>query len=358
MNTPIIQNSPATQTSKTPLPIDDMVDLLKHHCVLKDTEVDAIVLWVLASYLINSFRIFPKLSLISPEKRCGKTTTMEVIQSLSKEGVLVSSISPAALFRITEQLQPTLLIDEADTFVSNGSQELTGLLNSSHTRSGSTVVRCVGDDHQAKPFSTWMPMVLASIGDLPDTVMDRSIVINLRRKKPHEQAARLPVDLNDIKTPLRDAVQTWCHSIESSIHSTSVNIPRLGNDRAEDNWMPLFTIAEVVGGDWPIRCERAAKALTKPAELELPTLLLVGIKEFFEAHRSNRVSSKQLVDELCKDATGPWQDCNNGKRLSQNQVAKLLRTYGIGTKNIRFDHAVSRGYEQIDFTDTFDRYLP
>ena len=358
MNESLSQSCALTQAPATSMPIDAMVDLLNRHCVLTDAEVDTIVLWLIASYSINSFRIFPKLSLISPEKRCGKTTTMEVIQSLSKEGVLVSNISQAALYRITEQLQPTLLIDEADMFVSNGSQELVGFLNSSHNKSGSTVVRCVGDDYQAKPFSTWMPMVLASIGALPDTIMDRSIVINLRRKKPHEQTVRLPVDLKDIQSPIRDALEAWSLKNEPAIASAIASVPALGNDRAEDNWMPLFAIAETIGEDWPRRCEAAARVLTKPALPELPTLLLAGIRELFDKENVSRISSNQLVDELCKDETGPWLECNNGRKLSQNQVAELLRSYGVSPMNIRFKQGVARGYKLEDFADAFERYLP
>ncbi len=324
-------------------PADEMVDLFKRHCVLSDVEVDAIVLWLIASYLINSFRIFPKLALISPEKRCGKTTTMEVIQSLSKDGLLLSNISAAAIFRITQQLQPTLLIDEADTFLKDGAHELVGLINSSHTKSGANVLRCVGDDHQAKRFSTWMPIILASIGDLPPTLMDRSIIINLRRKAPHESTVDLPVDLFELQEPVRDKLAAWSTFNESAIKTATQVVPHLGNSRAEDNWKPMYAVAQVIGGIWPDRCLAACAALTKPVELELPTLLLSAIKYYFQETREDRVSSKALVNEICKDATGPWQECNNGKSLTQSQVAKLLSGYGIRTKNMRFGEIVDCG---------------
>src|SRR5690606_3441587 len=108
---------------------------------------------------------FPKLSFISPEKRCGKTTTMEVVQALCRDGVLASNLSKAVLYRITaDDLQPTLIIDEADTYIKNGDPELVGIINSSHNKSGATVLKCLGDSegYGVKAHSTWMPMVLAS----------------------------------------------------------------------------------------------------------------------------------------------------------------------------------------------------
>ncbi len=334
-----------------------MANLIKRHCVLTIEEVDAVVLWLIASYLMDSYRIFPKLALISPEKRCGKTTTMEVIHSLAHRGVMASSISGAAIYRITEQYQPTLLIDEADTFLKNGDPGLVGLINSGHTKTGAQVIRCDGEDYHAKTFSTWMPMVLASIGDLQSTIMDRSVVINLRRKKMHEHTDLIPVDMCELQEDLRDRIQAWCTANEPIIRSSLVRPPNVGNNRAEDNWTPMFTVAKNIGTAWSERSERAYRKLTTPAEPELPTQLLLDIRTYFQQQSNDRITSADLVNELCMNADGPWHTSNNGKKLSTHQIAKLLRPYGIKPKTFRFGVETKRGYEQSQFVDTFERYL-
>lgn len=53
------------------------------YLVLPDYAAEAMTLWAFSSYAINAFRIFPKLCIRSPEKRCGKTTTLEVIEGFS-----------------------------------------------------------------------------------------------------------------------------------------------------------------------------------------------------------------------------------------------------------------------------------
>lgn len=353
------KQTPALLSAFAPrVPADEMKRVLQGYCVLTDHEVDAVVLWLISSYLINSFRIFPKLALISPEKRCGKTTTMEVIASMSKNGVMASNISPAAIYRITEQLQPTLFIDEADTFIKNGDPQLVGLVNSSHTKAGAMVVKCTGDDHQAKPYSTWMPIVLASIGDLPSTIMDRSIVINMRRKKTSEHTEEIPIDILELKKCLRESLQAWCSAEGSIISSCKVSPPDVGNDRAADNWAPLFKVAAAIGGAWPERCERAFRALSKPIELELSTQLLVDIRACFNRRADERVSSASLVEELCSEEDCPWLTFSNGKKLSPNQMANLLSPYGIKPRTIRFGAQTKRGYEKVQFDDAFERYLP
>jgi hypothetical protein len=340
------------------VPAGEMTDLITRHCVLTEEEVDAIVLWLISSYQINCFRIFPKLALISPEKRCGKTTTLEVIHSLAKEGRLVSNISLAALFRITQQIQPTLFIDEADMLLKNADPTLVGLINSSHTKAGANVIRCVGEDFQTQIFNAWMPMVLASIGELQPTIMDRSIVINLRRKKAHEHAEPVPVNLLDLKESVRKKIQHWSTFNASAFRAPPVIPPNVGNDRAADNWTPLFKVAKVIGGAWPDRCEKAYRALTTTLEMELPTQLLNDIRVIFQNHDDVRITSSKLIEELRKCATSPWQTHGGSKGLSANQMAKLLGPYGIKPKTIRFGSQTLRGYEKDQFADAFERYLP
>ncbi len=50
-----------------------------------------------------------------------------------------STISVSAIFRIAEKYAPTLLVDEADTFLKQN-EELRGILNSGHTRDLAFVV--------------------------------------------------------------------------------------------------------------------------------------------------------------------------------------------------------------------------
>jgi hypothetical protein len=80
---------------------------------------------------------------------------------------------------------PTLLIDEADTFLKEN-DELRGVLNTGH-RKGGQITRTVGDDHEPRQFSTWAPAAIAMIGRLPDTLNDRAIAVRLRRRRPIEK---------------------------------------------------------------------------------------------------------------------------------------------------------------------------
>ena len=106
-------------------------------------------------------------------------------QFLSVDEVRALIERPDAGAYLAQIAAPTLLIDEADTFLKEN-DELRGILNTGHRRGGQ-VTRTVGDDHEPRQFSTWAPAVIAMIGRLPDTLNDRSVVISLRRRKPSEK---------------------------------------------------------------------------------------------------------------------------------------------------------------------------
>ena len=59
-------------------------------------------------------RVAPILAITSPQKRCGKTTVIDLLKRLVHRPLAASNVTPAALFRVVDQHNPTLLVDEAD----------------------------------------------------------------------------------------------------------------------------------------------------------------------------------------------------------------------------------------------------
>ena len=115
-----------------------MATLLSRYLALPDGAAVAVALWVIHAHAFNSSPITPRLAIVSPEKRCGKTTLLRIIAALVPKPLAASNVTAAALFRTVETARPTLLIDEADTFLPDN-QELRGVLNSGHGRDGNIV---------------------------------------------------------------------------------------------------------------------------------------------------------------------------------------------------------------------------
>ena len=178
--------------------LDDIERVFRRYIVLPPGASVALALWTLHAWTMDAGDISPFLVLISPTKRCGKTSALIVLNYLTPRSELASNISASALFRYVEDLRPTLLIDEADSFMKDN-EEMRGILNSGHTKTAAHVIRNVevNGEHKPRRFSTWAPKAIATIRALADTLEDRSIVLQLQRKPRAASVARLRRRDND-----------------------------------------------------------------------------------------------------------------------------------------------------------------
>ena len=158
--------------------LDEICNAVKRYLVLPEGSAETIALWVVHTHAFQCFEHTPRLAITSPEKGCGKTKTLDILESLFHVHWQLRTTS-AAIFRTIEKAVPTLLVDEADTFLKDNN-ELRGILNDGHKRGGQTI-RPVGENHEPRQFSTLGPAAIAMIGRLPDTLEDRSVSIALRR---------------------------------------------------------------------------------------------------------------------------------------------------------------------------------
>ncbi len=330
--------------------------LLKH-VILPAGVAEPISAWVVLTYCYDAFRILPLLGIVSPVKRCGKTTLLEILQGLTNKGLTASNISPAAVFRTIAKYSPTLLVDEADTFLKDN-DELRGVLNSGHTRATAFVVRVEGDDHEPVRFSTWGPKAVAMIGMLPDTLHDRSVVVSLRRKAPGETVSRIGVDFGKECFELRRACRRWADDNLEKLATMRPDIPTTNNDRVTDNWMPLLSIADMAGGEWPNLIRESLLGLLDGTDDSIGPKLLRDIQAVFQDQQAERIFSDELAEALKEKKESPWCDWNRGKGLTPNGLARLLNPFKVKSKLMRLLEVVKRGYDFDSFKDAFKRYIP
>ena len=133
-----------------------LADAYEKYVILPPHGANAMALWNLHAWALEASYVSPIIMFVSPEPRCGKSTALSLIYRTGPRTAMASNISAAAVYRYIESMRPTLLLDEAETFVSE-SEELRGVLNSGHTRDTAHVIRVVenGGDYQPKEFSTW-----------------------------------------------------------------------------------------------------------------------------------------------------------------------------------------------------------
>ncbi len=347
-----------------PLPVDsagllNQIEGMFSRYIVCEPEVRiAATLWVAFTWFIDCVNVAPLAIITAPEKRCGKTQMLDLISKLCRRPMPASSISPAALYRVVERDSPTLLIDEADAFLKTN-DELRGIINSGHTRTSAYVIRCIGDDQDPKRFSTWGAKVLCGIGTLPETLTDRAVVLELRRKLQTEHIERLRYADNAAFVALARKLARLAQDHAGTIQAARPALPKALNDRAQDNWEPLLAIAELVGGAWPERARQAALALSgQQAEpISRGVELLSHCRDAFECEGTSRLAMNALLRRLNADDEAPWATYNRGLPLRPRQLGKMLGEYGITSKTLRFSSGTSKGYERAQFEDAWSRYL-
>lgn len=342
----------------------EILDLIKKHIILSEHQATILTLWVFGSYCINAFGIFPKLLITSPDKRCGKTTVLSVLRSLVNKALVASNVTSSAMFRSIELWQPTLLIDEGDTFINNDNEDLRGIINSGHTRDTAYVLRTEGDSSNRYPkqFSTWTPMAIAMIKNPPDTILDRSLIIKLRRKLSSERVTKWSFENFSKLESLRQKLKRWSDDNLELLKNNKPNISTSSsdNDRANDNWLPLFSIASLISTEWLTKLEETFKSSNgndDEGNENIGTLLLIDIKKIFEETNTDKIHSSDLVTKLIELEDRPWGEYKHGKAITSNMLARLLSSFGIKSKQIRLGDN-KHGYYFSDFDDTFSRYTP
>jgi hypothetical protein len=338
--------------------LDSIADLIRRHVVVPEHSDDVAALWIVHTYVMDLWEITPRLAIGSPTKQCGKSTLIDVIGRLVFRCLSTEGVTTAAIFRTIEACRPTLLMDEADTYVHNN-EDMRGVLNSGHRRNGS-VIRTVGEDYEPRKFATYCACAFGLIGRLPDTLHDRSIIISLKRRLPTEPIQPFRRDRADHVDALARKIVRWTTDHAKEIGSVDPEMPLTIYNRQADNWRALLAIADVAGGHWPARARKAAELSCEDAASDDSRLmvLLADIRTIFDERKADRLVSAHLVEALAAIEGRPWAEYGRtGKSITVNQLAALLRPLTIVPENVRFGEKVLKGYLLSRFKEAFARYL-
>ncbi|MEV7413062.1 DUF3631 domain-containing protein [Streptomyces althioticus] len=348
--------------------LDELREAIARYVILPSSDaLTAVTLWVAATHIQPALQHAPRLAVVRPAKRCGKSRLLDVITETVREPLITVNTSPAVVFRAIGDDPPTLLVDEADTIfgsikAAEKNEELRGLLNAGHQRNR-PALRISGPEHKPQAFPTFAMAALAGIGDLPDTVMDRAVVIRMQRRKPGERVEQFR-SRRDIPAlhALSDRLTAWLRPLMDTAADLVPTMPV--QDRAADTWEPLVVVAELAGGPWPERAREACAAMCaaevgQDDEANIKTRLLKDIRRVFACYGDpDTVRTRDLLEELLKDQEAPWAEYRN-TGLTPRYLGILLKDFGIQAAVLRFEGGrQARGFTRAQFTDAWARYCP
>lgn len=327
----------------------------EHHSVV-------VALWVLHTWVVNSFYVTPRLILDSAEPGSGKTRVLELLALLCRAAKLTLSTTTAALYRriaaaADEGLAPpTVLQDEADAIFGKTStpqaEDLRALYNAGY-RKGATVDRCEGDakNMKVREFPVHAPVALAGLaGRMPDTITTRGITIHMRRRRPGQQVADFRErDARVEAEPIREQLDAWAQQNHDVLAAARPTMPNGVTDRAAEIWEPLLAIADLASAEWSAKARAACcffviDSAADDEKLSLGQRLLRDIKIVMDREGTNALWSSDIIAKLTSDPESEWRDLW-GKALDQRRLAKELARYGVKSKTVRNGTATSRGYD-------------
>lgn len=348
-------------------PLDHVIGFLRRFVAYpSDYAAVAHALWVVHAHLMDAWDSTPRIAFLSPEPGSGKSRALEVSELLVPRPVQAVNVTPAYLFRKVgdEDGRPTLLYDEIDTVFGpkarDANEEIRGLLNAGHRRH-STAGRCVvvGKTVKTEELPAYCAVALAGLGDLPDTILSRSVIVRMRRRAPGEAIEPFRQREHGAQAaPLRERIEAWAAKVADAMQDARPAMPDGVVDRDADLWEPLLAVADAAGGDWPQRARAAAVALVSQSKQSTPSLgvrLLHDLRLVFGER--DRMATEAVIKALCALDEAPWGDLK-GKAIDARGLAYRLKAYGVASKQIRLDAATTlKGYERTDLHDAWARYL-
>jgi hypothetical protein len=323
-----------------------------------------VALWIVQAHSCDQFDFSGYLAVNSPEKQCGKTTLLELVELVVPRPFPCVTPSESVLFRLIDDVCPTLLLDEVDAIFSPKTADryegLRAVLNAGFKK-GMTVPRVnARRGMKIEMFSVYCPKLLAGIGTLPETIADRSFPIRLQKKTRDERIERFRVrDAKVLASPIKAAVAAWAETHGDALAEARPELPDELGDRQQDVCEPLLAIADALGCGVEARAALVSLFTAERADVteSAQVRLLRDIRDIFEqAGNPTALFTETLVSCLWITDEGGWDNWY-GRPLGSRGIVSLLKPYGIASVAVRDGENVKRGYRFADFADAWDRYL-
>jgi len=333
---------------------------LKEHVKFQsDTDADVLAVWTAMTYVMDHLEIAPMLYINSPVAQCGKSTVLKLLSAFCNNSRMVSKISPAAIYRIIERDQPTLLFDEADRFL-RGNNDRNGIINAGHARFEATVIinkKLPDGNYEPVEFPVWCAKAIAGLGKQEDTLTSRSIVISLRRKLISEIVKPIRFNMFQEYEFVRENLDAWATNFEPISEQEMEPFLKASTDRGIDNWLALGIIARRVGNDWEQRIQDGLTVIEQRTHSDSQSIgiqLLNDIRSVVSADKKPEWTSTDLYNKVVYNDENDWVRFDHGREITKKKFTQMLSEFGVTPKK----QQKANVFYISDLEDAFKRYLP
>lgn len=202
---------------------EDVKEVLNYYMDMPEKLVDITTLWIIGSYLHQSFNTYPFL-FVNATKGSGKTRLLRLISHLAYKGngQVLRGLTESVFFRTPKG--HTLTLDEMESIGSKNKSELREYLNASYKRGGVVKrmkkIRDKGDEkYEIETFEPYKPIAMANIWGMEEVLGDRCI--NLILQKSNNPAKTKIIEdfeesetINSIKRTLEEIQCSLCSVVK------------------------------------------------------------------------------------------------------------------------------------------------
>jgi len=360
-----------------PLLFNEIEDYFRESAFYKFKEIPSfLALWVMGTYIYSVFEYFPYIWFNSPSKRSGKTLLLERIGSLAfNSSPITTNLSESWLFREPSANRTTLLLDELENLKDSDKEKwgnTMAVLNAGFKK-GATVPRIekIKNQFRTVNFHVYSPKCLAGINRLADTIQDRSLKIEMIRKKKSEKLKRFDRRIMEPKlSRIRDDLYLFGLNYAGTIFQNYQNpdqfpIPEQLDDRARDIVEPLYAISTLIDQkDEPKQntatdklrsfclVQAGLRAESEMDEENIPQLITMLRELEFGKEGKTIITPDNLLEQFKDSGSFDWID-------NKTKAGRMVRRLGFRSKTHRVGGEVKRGYliEKPKIEDLAERYL-
>ncbi|WP_443743760.1 DUF3631 domain-containing protein [Sutterella sp.] len=293
--------------------VEELIALVLRVVHCSDAAARTVAYFCLATWFLEYSEYAPYLTITAAQKRCGKSTLMDLMQGLCRRPLPVGAAPSAPfVFRSLEEYEPTAFFDEVDTYLARH-DELQGILNSGITRNSAFVGRTVGKDSASlkpKTFKCFGMKVFSGIraDGAGAALMDRAIIVKLEPAPKGRKLTKLrdvpQKDLEVLRRKMARLAVEWGPKMKGLRPHERPRYPESFNSRECDKWEPLFTLAQFAG-EADLQALTAAAVELKndaPETEDRGYTLLCDIREIIQ--RAEKSDTGTGFDFVALDGTG------------------------------------------------------
>jgi hypothetical protein len=308
------------------------IDAKPHHII-------GLSLWALHTHIYRKYDKSPRLAIVSPVPNCGKSSVLNILNSMVSNPERLIDPTIATTFRLAGS--HTLLLDEVDNM--SLMKSMKAILNNGHEVGG--FVPRAGKDGEVIKYPVYGPLALAGIGRLPVTLMSRSIVVPM-----HRSNAQMEI-FNPRDSFYSEEIGRWAERVNLD---PNPRMPPQIKGRDADKWRPLVAIGNSVDRSM-ITYEAMSEFYKERSTPDIKESLLRDIHDVFIEAKTNILTNETLLDGLLKleYSEVDWSE----HQLTKTKIARILREFQIENRVHRYQGGTAtRCWFAVDFEEMWGRY--